>query len=119
MGRAGAYGGFALGVLMAKHKLSLMERLRAKKQPKTPQNLVLIWYDNEEEWGKVKATSTDPERFEDSYAEWVAVVEDSPLELCPSGRVPQKAHRLSRRTGRSVPSAQQTQRQQRPCQVSH
>lgn len=63
---------------MARNKPSLLERLRAKKQqPKAMPSFAVVWYAEEEEWAKVKAASTDPLSFEDSYDQWRAMVESS------------------------------------------
>jgi hypothetical protein len=61
---------------MAK-KPSLLERLKAKKQPKTLPLMAIVWYEDAEAWAKAKALATDPERFESSYEQWQAVVNDS------------------------------------------
>lgn len=62
---------------MAQKKNSLLERLRAKKQPQTPPAFVVVWYDNEGEWAKAKTLASDPASFEASYEEWRALVEAS------------------------------------------
>ncbi len=87
MGRARAHRRPALGLLMA------------KKQIKTIPSFAIVWYDNEEEWAKVKAASTDPEKFEASYEEWVAMVEDSLAKYAQVGikfqKVPVQAKQLA------------------------
>ncbi len=45
------------------------------------------WYD-EAEWAKVKAMADDPERFEDSFPEWVSVAEDALRGLVNAGLKP-------------------------------
>lgn len=60
-------------------KSSLIERLRAKKLARTTV-MGVVWY-TEEDWGLVKAAATDPERFEQTYAEWVAMVTKAIADL--------------------------------------
>lgn len=52
-------------------KPTLYQSLKAKRRS---QSLVigLTWY-TEETWGQVKATATDPECFENSFAQWKAM----------------------------------------------
>jgi hypothetical protein len=52
-------------------KPTLYQSLRAKNRS---QSMVVgvTWY-NETTWAEVKATATDPECFEDSFAQWKAV----------------------------------------------
>ena len=45
-----------------------MERLRLKKKTKSSV-IGVTWY-TAEDWKQVKATATDPERFEATYAGW-------------------------------------------------
>ena len=65
------------------HKPSLLERLRAKKQSPRPA-LGLAWYD-EANWAMVKATALDPHRFENSFAEWLAMATQTLDHLKRSG----------------------------------
>ncbi len=44
----------------------------------------LTWY-NEETWAVVKATATDPERFEDSFLKWKAMAVAARREFQRSG----------------------------------
>ncbi len=62
---------------------TLHQRLRAKKRS---QSLVvgLTWY-TEETWGEVKATASDPECFEDSFAKWKAMAVSARREFQRSG----------------------------------
>lgn len=74
---------------MAKpRKPSLLERLRLKKLHR-PQGIAVgvCWYD-EVEWVKIKATAVDPERFENSFPEWVSMAEDALRELANTGMQP-------------------------------
>lgn len=52
-------------------KPTLYQSLKAKRRS---QSLVIgvTWY-TEETWAQVKATATDPECFEDSFAKWKAI----------------------------------------------
>ncbi|MFA6921130.1 MAG: hypothetical protein WC216_04755 [Gallionella sp.] len=61
----------------------VLQRLRAKKRS---QSLLIgvTWY-TEETWGEVKATATDPERFEDSYLKWKAMAIKAQREFLRSG----------------------------------
>jgi hypothetical protein len=60
-------------------KTSLMDRLRAKKKARSSV-VGVTWY-TEEEWSKVKAAATDPERFEETYAEWTAMAIEAVADL--------------------------------------
>lgn len=53
-----------------------MERLRAKKAQHGERVFGVAWY-TEEQWGHVKASAVDPERFEATYAQWVEMVEST------------------------------------------
>jgi FMN phosphatase YigB (HAD superfamily) len=69
--------------MSAMKKPSLLERLRAKK--KTQSTVVgVAWY-MEENWNKTKAAATDPERFEETYAEWSAVAIEAIADLKKTG----------------------------------
>ena len=70
---------------MAAKTLSLLERLRAKKQAKARTLSGVVWYANEEEWTKVKAFAVDPESFESTYEEWIDMVEESLQRFTLSG----------------------------------
>lgn len=62
---------------------SLLQRLRAKKRN---QSILagVTWY-NAETWPQVKATATDPECFEDSFAEWEKMATLARRELQRAG----------------------------------
>ena len=79
---------------MATHKLPPWLK------PKTPRRAVIVgvaWY-TEDQWQLVKAAATDSERFEDTYADWVAMAEDSFKNMLTAGivtkRVPVVASEL-------------------------
>ncbi len=74
---------------MAKpRKPSLMERLRLKKLHRQQGIAVgVCWYD-EVEWAKIKATAVDPERFENSFPEWVSMVEEVLRDFMNNGLLP-------------------------------
>ena len=61
----------------------LLQRLRAKKRS---QSLLIgvTWY-TEETWSQVKATATDPERFEASFPKWKAMAIKALREFLRSG----------------------------------
>ena len=63
-----------------------MPKLPPWLRPKTshPIEVSVCWY-TEEEWSRVKAAATDPERSEASYAEWVNMAEDAGRQLLGSG----------------------------------
>ena len=68
---------------MAKSKLPPWLR------PKTPQRSVQVgvtWY-AEDQWHLVKTAATDAERFEATYAEWVAMAEDAMKDMLAVGVV--------------------------------
>ena len=67
----------------AMKKPSLLERLRAKK--KTQSTVVGVTWYTEENWNKVKAAATDPERFEETYAEWSAMAHEAVADLKKTG----------------------------------
>lgn len=64
-------------------KPPLLERLRAKKRS---QSIVagVTWY-IEETWAQVKASASDPERFEESFPEWEAMAISALSKLRSSG----------------------------------
>ena len=64
-------------------KPSLLERLRAKKHTRLTV-VGVTWY-TEENWNKVKAAATDPERFEETYAEWNAMAIEAVAHLKKTG----------------------------------
>jgi hypothetical protein len=71
---------------MAKHKLPPWLR------PKAPQRAVQVgvtWY-TEDQWHLVKAAATDPERFEDTYADWVAMAEEATKDMLGVGIVTER-----------------------------
>jgi uncharacterized protein (DUF924 family) len=57
-------------------KPSLLDRLRAKKAAEPDVVIGVVWY-TEYEWALVKAFAEDPEPFENSYAEWLKMAEES------------------------------------------
>jgi len=44
----------------------------------------VAWYTSSE-WSRVKAAAADPERFEESFEEWLAVAEDVLVKLRSAG----------------------------------
>jgi methylthioribose-1-phosphate isomerase len=69
--------------MSAMKKPSLLERLRAKK--KTKSTVVGVTWYTEENWNKVKAAATDPERFEETYAEWSGMAIEAVADLKKTG----------------------------------
>lgn len=59
---------------MKKGKLLVRRQMQKTKQ----QDLVLgvCWY-TPREWERMKATATDPDRFEDSFSEWEAMANEN------------------------------------------
>lgn len=70
-------------------KRSLNQRLRAKNLLRESPIVGVAWY-SEDQWALVKASSTDSERFEASYSEWLAVGEDALRKLQLAGVTPVK-----------------------------
>lgn len=71
---------------MPKHKLPPWLR------PKPVTRMVRVgvgWY-TQDQWQLVKASATDAERFEDSYAEWVAMADDSIRRMLAAGIVAER-----------------------------
>jgi hypothetical protein len=64
-------------------KPSLLERLRTKKRTRSTV-VGVTWY-TEENWSKVKAAATDPDRFEETYAEWSAMAIEAVDDLKKTG----------------------------------
>ncbi len=52
-------------------KPNLYQSLRAKQRSR--QMIIGVTWYTEESWAKVKATATDPECFEETFAQWKAV----------------------------------------------
>ena len=71
---------------MAKHKLPPW------LQPKPQHRAVKVgvtWY-TEDEWHLVRTAATDAERFEETYAEWVAMAEESTKNMLAAGIVTER-----------------------------
>ena len=69
-----------------KHKLA--------PRPKAPRNSVLVgvgWY-TEDEWAKVRSSAADPERFEETYAEWLQMAERALADLLASDTYAEKSY---------------------------
>ena len=69
--------------MSAMKKPSFVERLRAKKKARATV-VGVTWY-TEENWSKVKAAATDPERFEETYAEWSTMAIEAVADLKKAG----------------------------------
>lgn len=64
-------------------KSSLPQRLRAKKRTQT-MLAGMTWY-TAETWAEVKASASDPERFEKSFPQWEAMAVSAIRELQRAG----------------------------------
>jgi hypothetical protein len=64
-------------------KPTLHQRLRAKNRSQA-MIVALTWY-TEDSWAEVKASATDPESFEASFAQWKAVAVAARREFQRSG----------------------------------
>ncbi len=64
-------------------KSSLPQRLRAKKRTRT-MLAGMTWY-TAETWAEVKASASDPERFENSFLQWEAMAISAIRELQRAG----------------------------------
>ena len=65
-------------------KRNLLGRIEVREQ--APSSVVgVTWYTAEENWHRVKAAAIDPERFEESYAEWFAMAAESVEDLKRAG----------------------------------
>jgi hypothetical protein len=71
---------------MAKHKLAPWLRPKPQSQPV---GVGVAWY-TEDQWHLVKAASTDSERFEETYAEWLAMAEKSTKDMLAAGIVTER-----------------------------
>jgi hypothetical protein len=71
---------------MAKHKLPPW--LRPKPRPRSV-NVGVTWY-TEDQWHLVRAASTDAERFEETYADWIAMAEESTTNMLAVGIVAER-----------------------------
>jgi hypothetical protein len=56
-------------------KPPLLERLRAKKAQRREVHVSVVWY-TPDEWARVKESASDPQVFEDTFAEWEAMAEN-------------------------------------------
>jgi len=70
-------------------KRPLLERLRLKKQTRQPMLTGAVWY-SAETWAQIKASATDPDRFEASFDEWVVMAERALREFSACGLVATK-----------------------------
>ena len=57
------------------NKPNPMQRLRAKNKARMPV-VGVTWY-TADNWARVKAAATDPDRFEATYADWHAMAVDA------------------------------------------
>jgi hypothetical protein len=71
---------------MGKHKLPPWLQPKQRRQVKVG----VTWY-SEDQWLLVKAAAVDPERFEETYAEWVAMAEESLKNMLAAGIVAERA----------------------------
>jgi len=76
--------------LLNMKKPSLLERLRAKKRNRAVM-VGVTWYTGET-WAQVKASASDPERFEETFPEWEAMAIAALREFLRSGIQAVKFH---------------------------
>ena len=60
------------------------------RRPKAGRNSLRVgvgWY-TEDEWVRVKSAAVDPERFEDTYGEWLEMAECALADLRAIGNMP-------------------------------
>ncbi len=62
--------------------------LRSRPGPR-PLKVGVTWY-TEDQWRLVRAASTDAERFEETYIEWVAMAEQSTKNMLAAGIVTER-----------------------------
>jgi hypothetical protein len=60
-----------------------------QKKVKSGATVGVTWY-TEEEWAKVKRSSVDSDRFEDSYSQWVSMAERARREMLAVGIMTEK-----------------------------
>jgi hypothetical protein len=61
-------------------------------RPKAPRSVTTVgvtWY-TEEQWTKAKRNAVDPDRFESTYADWVAMAEKARKDMLAAGIKTQK-----------------------------
>jgi hypothetical protein len=71
---------------MPKHKFPLSLRPR---QEQRSLKIGVSWY-SEDQWQLIKASATDAERFEETYADWVAMAEESMKNMLAAGIVAER-----------------------------
>ena len=71
-----------------KNKLPPWLRPKPKSEP-AQMKVSVAWY-TAAEWRKVKDASVDSDRFEESYAEWLAMAEDAVTKLSAAGLVTER-----------------------------
>jgi len=57
--------------------------------PSGPVVVAVSWY-TEQEWAKVRAAAADPEKFESTYPEWLAMVEATLAQMQARGVMVEK-----------------------------
>lgn len=63
-------------------------------RPRIAPRVVLVgvgWY-TQKEWAKARAAAVDPERFEESYAQWLEMAETALAELQGAGVAAQRSN---------------------------
>jgi len=56
-----------------------------RQESATQGTAVGVAWNTSSEWSRVKAAAADPERFEDSFEEWLVVAEDALVKLRSAG----------------------------------
>jgi hypothetical protein len=65
-------------------KLSLLELLRLKKKLRGATVCGVVWY-TPEGWARLKATASDPDNFEATFAEWLEMAEAAMVQISRTG----------------------------------
>lgn len=50
----------------------------------------VAWYDTQEDWSGIKSTAMDPERFENTYDEWISMAAKILVKMLKAGVLPVK-----------------------------
>ena len=70
-------------------KARISRHLKQRNQALPPPIVGVTWY-TEQEWAGVKATATDPKRFEATFPEWVTMAEEALAKMRRAGISPVK-----------------------------
>jgi len=70
-------------------KRSLLKRVRPKKMARDGLVAGVVWY-TPDAWASLRATAVDPERFEATFDDWLAMADAALRELSNAGVAPRK-----------------------------